>query len=153
MWYVSQPLAEVKYIHHHWFISHTCKHVHQSVFGEMWSCLRKVEILLELHLSEVMMASYAFRLLTRMWSTRGANTSAIVVFCLTMNWMLDLHGFQDITWQLFIFNDEMIFLLVTVVGVAVSAIFCHSRLVEQMIAPPLFLKTAEFRTVGRGWLL
>ena len=40
--------------------------------------------------------------------------------------------------------------LVTVMAVDVSAIFCHSRLVEQVIAPPLFLKTAEFRTPGRG---
>ena len=64
--------------------------------------------------------------------------------------MLGLHEFQDITRQLSVFNDEMTFLLVTVVAVAVSAIFCHSRLVEQVIAPPLFLRTAEFRTVGKG---
>lgn len=47
------------------------------------------------------------------------NTSAVAVFGCTMYWMLDLDGFKDIIWQLLIFSDEMIFLLVIVVAVTV----------------------------------
>ena len=51
--------------------------------------------------------------------------------------MLDLHGFRDITWQYFMFNDEMIFLLVAVVAVAVRAIILTVRGTSDRTSPIL----------------
>lgn len=51
--------------------------------------------------------------------------------------MLGLHGFRDITWQYFMFNDEMIFLLVAVVAVAVRAIILTVRGTSDRTSPIL----------------